>query len=264
MRTPPRDLEELTSGLHGYLQFDDGTPVARVYDQRRSRAGRRSSRRRRRYYQIYDAATGRAAGRSRPRSRRSGLHYTPAEVQAFRERPRSRRRRRPITAGCACRTACVARRPAATLSAAGRRVARRRSTRRCARFVTLLLWSVPAGLLAGVVLGRWMAAAVRWRRSRDWPAAAARHRRRATSQQRLPVRGAGDELDDVARRVQRDARAARARGRRDAPVQRRARARAAHAAGGAARRDRAGAAAAADRDDDQRARWPASSRSSTS
>ena len=66
------------------------------------------------------------------------------------------------------------------------------------RFLQLLLWGVPAGLLVGVLAGRWMAAiALR-------AALAARRRgpRASTStnlRQRLPVRGADDELDEVAR-----------------------------------------------------------------
>ena len=75
-------------------------------------------------------------------------------------------------------------------------------------------------------------------------AAAARQIDVTTLDRRLPVRGVGDELDRVARRLQRDARPARACGRGDAPVQRRAGARAADAAGRASRRDRAGAARA--------------------
>ena len=84
------------------------------------------------------------------------------------------------------------------LPAAGGRVARDRWTARCTRFAAFCSWSaLPAGLLVAAVVGRWMAG------FGAGAAHAARRRRRAPStiadlQQRLPVRGTADELDDVA------------------------------------------------------------------
>ena len=167
---------------------------------------RRSSSEATRYYQIYDANTGRLLVQS-PALEPLGLHFTPAEVQRFATRPRLhdiqtdygrlRLSNSVIVAG--------ARRG---VSAAGRRLAASRWTRALERFLRLLLWSVPAGLLVAVVAGRWMAGRALAPLARL--AAATRAIDVANLQQRLPVRGVGDELDEVAQRVQRDAGAARA------------------------------------------------------
>jgi len=64
------------------------------------------------------------------------------------------------------------------------------------RFVILLALGVPAGLLAAVLVGRWTAAIAL--RPLTQLAAATRSIDISGLRQRLPVRGAGDELDDVA------------------------------------------------------------------
>ena len=64
------------------------------------------------------------------------------------------------------------------------------------RFQRLLLWSVPLGAAAVVVAGRWMAGRALAPLARL--AAATRAIGVTNLQQRLPVRGAGDELDEVA------------------------------------------------------------------
>src|SRR5258708_34310584 len=63
-------------------------------------------------------------------------------------------------------------------------------------FMQLLLWGVPAGLLAAVLGGRWIATAALGPLLRF--ADAARHIDVTNLRQRLPVRGVHDELDDVA------------------------------------------------------------------
>jgi heavy metal sensor kinase len=63
-------------------------------------------------------------------------------------------------------------------------------------FLTLLIWSLPIGLLAVLVVGRWMAGRALTPLARL--AAAARTISVANLHRRLPVRGVDDELDAVA------------------------------------------------------------------
>ena len=63
-------------------------------------------------------------------------------------------------------------------------------------FLRLLLWSVPAGLLLAVVIGRWMAGRALAPLARL--ATATRTISVTHLGRRLQVRGAGDELDEVA------------------------------------------------------------------
>ena len=170
---------------------------------------------------------------SRPALEPLGLHYTPAEVQAFRDAPRlldmqtdygrirlSNSVLSPATAG-------------PYLLQVGR-PARRRSTTRCSGSCGLLLWSVPAGLLfalrrrpldggAGAGAARPHGRGDAARSTSPTSAAAAAARRAATSstRSRTPSTTRSARLEQAVAR--------------DAPVQHRARARAAHAARGAAR-----------------------------
>jgi heavy metal sensor kinase len=70
------------------------------------------------------------------------------------------------------------------------------SDRALRTFLQLLLWGVPAGVIVAVFAGRWMAGVALAPLERF--AAAARTIDAANLQQRLPVRGTGDELDEVA------------------------------------------------------------------
>src|SRR5437660_1327544 len=63
-------------------------------------------------------------------------------------------------------------------------------------FLRLLLWGVPAGLFVAIVFGRWMARLALAPLTRL--AAAARAIDVTNPRERLPVRGACDELDAVA------------------------------------------------------------------
>src|SRR5213075_427775 len=63
-------------------------------------------------------------------------------------------------------------------------------------FLQTLLWSVPIGLLAAMLAGRWMTGLGLAPLSRF--AAATREIDVSNLRQRLPVRGTGDELDEVA------------------------------------------------------------------
>jgi heavy metal sensor kinase len=186
------DLEEITTGLHGYLRFSDGNPSL-AYDS--GDPGEVAFvERATRYYQIYDGATGQLLVQSAALSP-LGLHYTPAEVQGFRDSPglldmqtdhgRFRFLSSLLTPGDG-RTYLL-------------QIAVRLDAFDAAlnRFVRLLLWSIPTCLFFALLLGRWMAARALAPLVRV--AAASRKIDVAGLHQRLPVRGAGDELDEVAR-----------------------------------------------------------------
>jgi heavy metal sensor kinase len=185
------DLEEIASALHGYLRFadagpsldyDPGDPEQVSFVEGPAR-----------YYQIYDAATGQLVVQS-PALSPLGLHYTPAEVQAFREAPglldmqtdhgRIRLSSSLLAPGDGRSYLLQVGVPLTAIDNA------------LQRFVRLLAWSVPAGLLFALVIGRWMAA--RALAPLVTMAEATRRFDVADLRQRLPLRGAHDELDEVA------------------------------------------------------------------
>ena len=184
------ELDEVTSGLRGYLRFDGGLPSL-VYD-RNDPEEVAFIEKATRYYQIYDANSGRLLVQS-PALEPLGLHYVPAEVQAFRQGPRVHEMRTD-QGRLHISSSVVAPAPGeAYLLQVG--VSLDRADMALERFERLLLWSVPLGLLAVVIAGRWMvgralAPLVRL-------AEATRTISVTNLQQRLPVRGAGDELDEV-------------------------------------------------------------------
>ena len=185
------DLEEITSGLHGYLRFPNGAPSL-TYDRTDPEQvafveGAT------RYYQIYDASSGQLLVQS-PALAPLGLHYTPAEVQAFRDAPgivdmqtdhgRIRLSSSLLSPGGG-RT---------YLLQVGVSLDTIDSARQ--RFVRLLLWSLPTGAFLALILGRWMAARALAPLARM--AEATRGIDVAGLERRIPVRGARDELDEVA------------------------------------------------------------------
>ena len=184
-------LTRLTTGLHGYLRFHGGNPAI-VFDpgdpDTAAFVAAAS-----RYYQIYDANTGALLVQSDAIAP-LGLRYTPAEVRAFRDRPdledvRTDYGRIRIS------NSLIAPAPGQTyLLQVGTSLEGMDSA--LSRFLQLLLWSVPAALLATVLAGNWMAAVALAPLSRL--AAAARTIGVTNIQQRLPVRGTRDELDRVA------------------------------------------------------------------
>ena len=185
------DLEEITSALHGYLRFADAGPSL-IYD--RSDPEQVSFiEGAARYYQIYDAGTGQLVVQS-PALSPLGLHYTPAEAQAFREAPgmldmqtdhgRIRLSSSVLSPGDGRSYLLQVGIPLTAIDDA------------LQRFVRLLAWSVPAGLLFALVIGRWMAA--RALAPLVSMAEATRRIDVADLGRRLPLRGADDELDQVA------------------------------------------------------------------
>ena len=185
------NLIALTNGLHGYLHFENGTPEVQYdsSDPQETAFVERATR----FYQVYDAATGALLVQS-DAIEPLGLTFTPAEVKAFRDEPRLHdiqtdygrlRLTNSVVTGSSGRTYLVQ----VGGSLAGMDAALR-------RFLQLLLWGVPAGLLVAVLGGRWIATAALGPLLRF--ADAARHIDVTNLRQRLPVRGVHDELDDVA------------------------------------------------------------------
>ena len=185
-------LRELTEGLHGYLRFTDGEPsldfnpndsdqVEFVQDATR-------------YYQLYDVATGRLVFQSAGLAP-LGLHLTPAEVQAYRTRPR------PFDIGTdygrlRISNSVIPGEPGRNyLLQVG--VSLRTLDAALGRYRDLLLWLALPSLLATALASWWLSGIALAPLSRL--AGAAREIDVSTLQRRLPTRGAKDELDDVAR-----------------------------------------------------------------
>lgn len=185
-------LTEMTNGLHGYLRFDEGKPSI-VYDNtdpNESEFVQRATR----FYQIYDATTGALLTQS-DALEPLGVLFTPSEVkrlrdQSFHDIQTDYGRIRLMNSVISGDT------PAdAYLLQVGVTLAPSDAALR--RFRRLLLWGMPAGLIIAVLAGRAMAGIALAPLARL--AAAARTIDAANLQQRLPVRGTGDELDNVAR-----------------------------------------------------------------
>ncbi|MEO7189584.1 MAG: heavy metal sensor histidine kinase [Vicinamibacterales bacterium] len=185
------DLAEVTSAIHGYLHFSDGMP-ALVYDtndpDQVSFIDAAS-----RYYQVYDAEDGRLLVQSAALEP-LGLQYTPNEVHGFRDHPRvsdveTDRGRIRFS------NSLISASPGESyLLQVGVSLDPVDSALR--RFLRLLLWSVPASVLIVLLTGRWMAG----RALAPLATLAAKTRAITVADlgQRLPVRGANDELDAVA------------------------------------------------------------------
>src|SRR5262245_29221497 len=78
------DLDELTTGLHGYLQFEDGQPLL-VFDDRDDNQAA-FVHKAARYYQIYDASDGGLLTQSDGMAF-LGLHLTLDDVRRLLDRP---------------------------------------------------------------------------------------------------------------------------------------------------------------------------------
>lgn len=184
-------LADVTRGLHGYLQFTAGSPTLEYNtDDPDAVAFIEEATR---YYQVYDARTGRLLVQSRALES-LGLHYTPGEVDEFRREPRvldvrTDRGRLRI------QSSLVTPAPGEEyLLQVGEPLDR--LDRTIARFEGLLVWQIVAGLLVAAITGHWMAGRALAPLSRLARATGAIDA--ANLQQRVPVRGANDELDNVA------------------------------------------------------------------
>ena len=184
------NLIELTNGLHGYLRIDNGVPVL-IYDDTDPEEAA-FVQRATRFYQVYDAQTGALLVQSDALAP-LGLTFTPAEVKSFRDQPRLhdidtdygriRLSNSIITEGSDSYLLQVGTSLIGIDNTLG-------------RFLTLLLWGVPAGLFIAMITGRSLAGVALAPLTRL--AAAARTIDVTNPRQRLPVRGAHDELDAVA------------------------------------------------------------------
>jgi heavy metal sensor kinase len=183
-------LIELTNGLHGYLHIDDGKPDFEFdrNDPDESAFVRRATR----FYQIYDGASGALIDQSEGMEP-LGLTFTPAEVKSFHDQPRLHDIQTDY-GRIRLTNSVIAAGHQTYLLQVGASLAGMDST--LTKFLRLLVWGVPAGLIAAVFAGRWMAGIGLA------PLARLAHEARAIDagnlRQRLPVRGTRDELDDVA------------------------------------------------------------------
>jgi heavy metal sensor kinase len=184
-------LTELTSGLHGYIRltgsapsivFDTDDPAEAAFVAEATR-----------YYAMFDVTTGELIAQSAALAP-LGLEFTPAEVRQFRERPAMFDVQTDYGR---------VRLSNSVIGAAGGRqyllqvgVSLAAMDRVLHRFLVLLMVSVPAGLLVTIGIGRAMARLAL--RPLTQVAEAARAIEITDLQRRLPVRGAGDELDAVA------------------------------------------------------------------
>ena len=184
-------LIELTNGLHGYLHFEGGRPEVHydTSDPQETAFVQRATR----FYQIYDGRTGALLVQS-DAIEPLGLTFTSAEVKSFHDEPRlhdiqTDDGRIRLTNSVITNT------PGETyLLQVGASLAGMDGALQ--RFLQLLLWGVPAGLFVAILAGRWMATVALDPLLRF--ASAARRIDVTNLQQRLPVRGVDDELDDVA------------------------------------------------------------------
>jgi heavy metal sensor kinase len=183
-------LTELTAGLHGYLRFDaDTASVAYDASDNDQAAFVHEATR---YYQVYDASTGRLLAQSNGFAPLA-LHLTAGEVQAFRAEPRpfdieTEYGRLRITNSV--RTVANDRE---YLLQVGVSLAPMDAA--LASYRDHLLWRVPLALGVAAITSWWLSGFALVPLSRL--AAATREITVHTLERRLPRRGADDELDQV-------------------------------------------------------------------
>lgn len=185
------EVQELTRAVHGYLRFAGGEPVL-TYD-RNDPDQVAFVEHATHYYQAYDAETGQLIYQS-PAIAPLGLQYTPEEVRAFREQPRPAD---VYTDHGRLRLTNTIISPSATehyLLQVGLRLEHFDAA--LGRFLAVLLWSLGPALAVAIVAGRYMAGRALAPLARL--SAEARTIDVADLRQRLTVRGAGDELDELA------------------------------------------------------------------
>lgn len=183
-------LIELTDGLHGYLRFEHGAST--ILSDRNDPDQAAFIQEATRYYQVFNANTGDLLMQS-DALEPLGLRFTAVEVRAFRDQPRLQDIRTDYG---------TIRISNSLISSAGQTyllqvgVSLNSVDSALNVFLQTLLWSVPIGLLAAMLAGRWMTGFGLAPLARF--AAATREIDVSNLRQRLPVRGTGDELDEVA------------------------------------------------------------------
>jgi len=184
------NLGELTRGLHGYLRYDSGTPA--VSFDRDDAVQAAFIDEATRFFQVFDAGSGQRLLRSSALEA-LGLNFTPAEVQAFVEQPRTQDIE--TDAGRIRLSNSVITRGTNHQYLVQVGISLEPIDRTLDRFLVLLLVGVPVGLVGASWSGRWMAGIALTPLARL--ATAADSIDIADLHQRLPIRGTGDELDRV-------------------------------------------------------------------
>jgi heavy metal sensor kinase len=184
-------LEEKARGLHGYLHFNGGVPVLEYnQDDLDSVAFVDDATD---YYQVFDARDGRLLTQS-PGLAALGLHYTPEEVAELRgnagphDVQTDRGRLRLLSSVIAPAPGDM------YLVQVGELLAGVDAS--LAEFDRLLLWRILGGLVVAAVVGRWLAGRALAPLARLSVATQGIGIRNLDA--RLSVRGANDELDQVA------------------------------------------------------------------
>jgi heavy metal sensor kinase len=185
-------LTELTDGLHGYLRVDGDMPTLAfdTSDADQATFIHEATR----YYQIYDAETGRLIVQSAG-FEPLGLHFTPAEIRTLRQEPRRfdintqygrfRISNSLLTRGTGHAQLLQVGLSLGTIDGALR------------RYLDLLRWRLPVALGAAALAAYWLAGVALAPLARLADAASAIDVN--SLGQRLPARGTDDELDEVAR-----------------------------------------------------------------
>jgi heavy metal sensor kinase len=185
------DLQELTDGLHGYLRLENDAPVL-SYD-RNDPAQVAFIETATRFYQLYDLGTGDEIVQS-PAISTMAVGFTADEVREFGAREGVRD---IVTDQGRLRfSSTVVHLGAGHAYLLQVGILLKSMDRALRELLTLLLWGVPIGLIVAAAASRWMAA-----RSlapmRDLSEAARSIGVHALDR-RMPVRGSGDEPDQVA------------------------------------------------------------------
>jgi two-component system OmpR family sensor kinase len=184
-------LAELTDGLHGYLQFD-GTAPRLVFDATDA-AEAAFIQEATRYYQVFEAGSGRLLVQS-DALRPMGVDFAPSEVRAYIDRPRIHDLQTDYGRVRFSNTVLRPDKGSCFLLQVG--ISMASTDRTLDRFLVLLLVGVPAGLVVAFTIGHWAARLALSPLTRL--ADATRLIGVDDLSRRVPLRGAGDELDGVA------------------------------------------------------------------
>ena len=185
-------VQALTDGLHGYLRLDSGLPMLSYDQQDASEAAFIETATR--YYQIYDADTGALIVQS-DGLEPLGLHFTPDEVRFYLTQTAARDIVTDVGRLRFTNTELHAPTGRSFLLQVGELLAA--DDERLSHLRLLMLLSIPLAVVVVAVLGRWLAG--RSLAPLGDLATAAGHISVSELHQRLPLHGAADEVDQVAR-----------------------------------------------------------------
>ena len=185
------NLSELTTGLHGYLRF--GEPIPTVVFDPTDPAEAAFVEEATRYYQVFDTGSGQVLVQS-DGMRPLGLEFSPPEVSQFRDQQHNFDVNTDFGRLRLSNSVASPGNGHSYLLQVG--VSLLPMDRALERFLFLLFTGVPAGLIVTFLIGRWMARFALTPLSRL--AESTRTINIADLGRRLPVRGARDELDNVA------------------------------------------------------------------